>query len=107
MSAPVLTLAMAAAAAPGGRLVLADVLEVPEGESFSSWATAVRARREALLDEMSGARRLGGAPGHEPLAEAVVRVGYQRWAELLALCQERHADLLVLPLETWRVAGQA
>src|SRR4051812_24885166 len=48
-AAAVLTLAQATAIAQDGRLVLADVLAVAEGQSASTLATPVRARREALL----------------------------------------------------------
>ncbi len=96
---PAVTLARATAAAHRGRLVLADVLAAAEGQSLSELATPVRARREALLD-------LARTPETGSLAEAIVRVGHRRWEELLALCHQEHADLLILPLDVRGVAGQ-
>ncbi len=96
---PAVTLARATAAARQGRLVLADVLAAAEGQSLSELATPVRARREALLNLTRG-------PEAGTLAEAIVRVGHQRWEELLALCHQEHADLLILPLDVRGTAGQ-
>jgi glucosyl-3-phosphoglycerate synthase len=96
---PAVTLAQATTAAHEGRLVLADVLAAAEGQSLSELATPVRARREALLE-------LGRSPGGGPLAEAVVRVGHDRWAELLGLCRQEHADLLILPVDVRGTAEQ-
>src|SRR4051794_26952594 len=94
----VLTLARASAAARDGRLVLADVLAVAEGESASALATPVRARREALLALGPGTAADDSAAPRGLQAEAVVRVGTDRWAELLALCRQERADLLIVPL---------
>jgi glucosyl-3-phosphoglycerate synthase len=96
---PAVTLAQATAAAHEGRLVLADVLAAAEGQSLSELATPVRARREALLE-------LGRSAGGGSLAEAVVRVGHDRWAELLGLCRQEHADLLILPVNVRGTAEQ-
>jgi glucosyl-3-phosphoglycerate synthase len=96
---PAATLAEATAAAHQGRLVLADVLAAEGGQSLSELATPVRARREALLE-------LARSPDGAGLAEAVVRVGHDRWSELLALCHQEHADLLILPLDVRGGAGQ-
>jgi glucosyl-3-phosphoglycerate synthase len=96
---PAVTLAQATAAARQGRLVLADVLAAAEGQSLSELATPVRARREALLE-------LARTPEGGTLAEAIVRVGHARWEELLGLCHQEHADLLILPLDVRGVAGQ-
>ena len=96
---PAVTLAQATAAAHQGRLVLADVLAAAEGQSLSELATPVRARREALLE-------LARSPEGGTLAEAVVRVGHDRWAELLGLCRQEHADLLILSVDVRGTAEQ-
>lgn len=96
---PAVTLARATATHHQGRLVLADVLAAAEGQSLSELATPVRARREALL-------ALARAPEVGTPAVAVVRVGQARWEELLGLCRQEHADLLILPLDVRGAAGQ-
>lgn len=82
----------AALLATGGELLLAAVIEVPEGELLASAQPAARRARRAL-DQLIADH--AGARTH-------VGVGRQGWSEIVKLVARERPDLLVIP---WRRQG--
>lgn len=78
---------LALAAPLGDRVVALAVVTVPPGQSVSEGALEAQARR-ARLDA------LAAQAGVE--ADAVVRVGYDLWAEVLSVAAETNTEVLVV-----------
>ena len=81
----------AALAGEDGEIVVASVIEVPEGETLASAQPQARAKRRELV-------ALGAPHAVRPL----VTVARQGWAAIAEAAREEHADLLLIG---WRRPG--